>query len=40
MKTKNLFLTAAILISGLVSVNEVMAEGTPANADNVTLSLL
>lgn len=39
MKTKNLFLTAAILISGLVSVNEVMAEGTPANADNVTLNI-
>ncbi|MDD4439035.1 MAG: hypothetical protein PHS04_13530 [Tissierellia bacterium] len=39
MKTKNLFLTAAILISGFVSVNGVKAEGTPANTDNVTLNI-
>lgn len=38
MKTKNVLIVAAIIISGILNVNGAFAQ-TPTNADNVTLNI-
>lgn len=38
MKTKNVLIVAAIIISGILNVNDALAE-TPTNSDNVTLNI-
>ena len=38
MKTKNVLIVAAIIISGILNVNDALAQ-TPTNSDNVTLNI-